>query len=106
MSHSLSLQTIDISGMEAKAEEAAEMLSALAHPTRLLLLCALVEGETSVTELVDMSGFSQSSVSQHLGKMRALKLVATRRDGQTIYYRLANDDVKRILKVLHGIYCA
>jgi ArsR family transcriptional regulator, virulence genes transcriptional regulator len=103
---SVSLQSTDFSAMAGKAEEAAEMLSALANSTRLLLLCALVAGETSVNELVRRSGISQSSVSQHLGKMRALKLVAARRDGKTVYYRLAGDEVKRILKVLHSIYCA
>lgn len=92
-------------GMATKAAEAAELLSMMANPVRLLLLCSLVEGEKSVSELVAASDVSQSTVSQHLAKLRSLRLVATRRDAQTIYYRLASADVQKILTTLHGIYC-
>ena len=97
--------SMEISGMAEKATEAAELLSAMANPVRLLLLCSLVEGEKSVNELVIACGVSQSTVSQHLAKMRNLKLVATRRDAQTIYYRLASDEVQKVLTTLYGIYC-
>jgi ArsR family transcriptional regulator, virulence genes transcriptional regulator len=96
---------IEMKGMEAKAAEAAEVLSAMANPVRLLILCALVHGEKPVHELVANSGISQSAVSQHLSKMRNLKLVATRRAAQTIYYRLASVEVHQILTTLYRIYC-
>jgi ArsR family transcriptional regulator, virulence genes transcriptional regulator len=101
----LAKPAMDFATMETKAVEAAITLSAMANPVRLLVLCALVEGEKAVNDLVAFSGISQSAVSQHLAKMRNLKLVATRRDGQTIYYRLASPDVMRLLTVLNEIYC-
>lgn len=91
--------------MAEKAEEAARMLAILAHPKRLLVLCALVEGERSAGDLADLVGLGQSATSQHLGRMRDLDLVATRRSGQTIFYRLASPRVEAILETLHAIYC-
>jgi ArsR family transcriptional regulator, virulence genes transcriptional regulator len=93
------------SELEAKAEEAAAFLGAMANPVRLLILCSLVDGEKSVTDLVAKATISQSAISQHLSKMRNLELVATRRDGQTIYYRLADNDVRKILGTIYGIFC-
>jgi ArsR family transcriptional regulator, virulence genes transcriptional regulator len=92
-------------GMAAKAADAAELLSAMANPARLLILCSLVEGEKPVNELVAKCGISQSAVSQHLAKMRNLKLVTTRRNAQSIFYSLASPEVKQILSALYGIYC-
>lgn len=96
---------MNMEGMAARAMEAATLLGALASPVRLLILCSLVEGEKPVHELVANSGITQGAVSQHLAKMRNLKLVSTRRDGQTIYYTLASDDVKQLLSSLHSIFC-
>ena len=96
---------IKMDGMAAKAAEATELLSMMANPVRLLLLCSLLEGQKSVNELVVASYVSQSTVSQHLAKLRSLRLVATRRVAQTIYYRLASAEVQKILTTLHGIYC-
>ena len=98
-------RTLNLHDMEVKAEEAATLLTAMANPTRLLILCALVNGEKPVHELVAQSGISQSAVSQHLTKMRNLKLVSTRRDAQSIYYTLASDEVRRVLEVLYDVYC-
>lgn len=94
-----------LDGMAAKAAEVAILLGTMANPVRLLILCTLVEGEKPVHELVALSGITQGAVSQHLAKMRDLKLVATRRDGQTIYYSLASAEVKSLLAALHNIYC-
>jgi ArsR family transcriptional regulator, virulence genes transcriptional regulator len=91
--------------MEESANEAAAVLGAMANPVRLLVLCALVNGEKPVHELVANSGISQSAVSQHLAKMRNLRLVATRREAQTIYYRLASDDIRKLLAMVYEIYC-
>lgn len=100
------VNTMDMAAMAAKATEVAVLLGTMASKVRLLILCSLVEGEKPVHELVANSGITQGAVSQHLAKMRNLKLVSTRRDGQTIYYSLASKEVKMFLTALHGIYCA
>ena len=56
-------------------------------------------------ELADIAGLSSAALSQHLGKMRALKPVGTKRDGQTIYYRLASREVREVLETLYRLYC-
>lgn len=92
--------------LAGKATEAAELLGALANSKRLMIMCHLLEHEVSVNTLAEKVHLSQSALSQHLAKLRALDLVATRRDGQTIYYRVASDDVRAVLQTLYGIYCA
>jgi DNA-binding transcriptional ArsR family regulator len=89
----------------AMAGEAAKLLEAMANPKRMLVLCKLLEGERSVGELAVIAGLSQGALSQHLGKMRALDLVATRREAQTVYYRIASDKVRAVLKTLYALYC-
>lgn len=89
----------------AKAGEAAALLRALANESRLMVLCQLLQGEHSVSELQEGSGLSQSALSQHLARLRDEGLVATRRQAQTIYYRLAEPNVARVLKTLADIYC-
>lgn len=96
---------MNIGELKPRADEAAELLGAMANPKRLLILCNLVGEELSVGELGERVALSQSPLSQHLSKLRALKLVAARRDGQLVRYRLASTDVARVLKTLHGIYC-
>ncbi|WP_027582515.1 metalloregulator ArsR/SmtB family transcription factor [Bradyrhizobium sp. Ai1a-2] len=92
--------------LEEKAEEASRLLTAMANAKRLMVLCNLLDGERSVGELAEIVGLSSAALSQHLGKMRALDLVTTRRDGQTIYYRLASGEVREILQTLYRLYCA
>jgi len=89
----------------AKAGEAATLLKALAHEARLMVLCQLVDGEHSVGALLELSGLSQSALSQHLARLRKEGLVATRREAQTIYYRLADPKAARVLETLATIYC-
>ena len=89
----------------AKAGEAAALLKALAHEARLMVLCQLTEGEHSVGALQEGSGLSQSALSQHLAKLREEGLVATRREGQTIFYSLADPKAARVLETLASIYC-
>ena len=91
--------------MAARAEEAAALLAAMASPKRLLVLCHLVEGERSVGELAALVDLGQSALSQHLAKMRALGLVRTRRVGQTVFYGLASEKVRRVLGTLYDLYC-
>ena len=95
----------DLKSMRRHAGEAAAMMAALSHEARLRVLCDLVGGERMAGELVQRSGLSQSALSQHLAKLREEGLVATRREGQAIYYRIADSDAARILGVLHDIYC-
>jgi len=89
----------------AKAGEAARLLKALSHEARLMVLCQLVDGEHSAGALQEMSGLSQSALSQHLAKLRDEALVETRREAQTIYYRLADPNAARVLQTLAAIYC-
>jgi DNA-binding transcriptional ArsR family regulator len=94
-----------ITDLEPRAEEAAQLLTAMSNPKRLLILCNLVSEERSVGELAKIVGLEQSPLSQHLSKLRALGLVKARRDGQTVFYRLASEPVTRVLTTLYGIYC-
>ena len=96
---------IDIGEMQAASAQAARLMKALSHEGRLLLLCSLVGGERSVGDLVRITGLSQSALSQHLARLREVGLVATRREAQTIYYRLDADEPRRVLELLHQLYC-
>ena len=91
--------------MRRSAGDAASMLRVLSHEARLSVLCDLLIGERSAGELVESSDLSQSALSQHLAKLREQGLVATRREGQTIFYRLADRRVTRLIGVLHELYC-
>ena len=96
----------DIAKLEERAAEAARLLKLLANENRLLILCRLVaEREIAVGELADAVGLSQSALSQHLAKMREEGLVATRREAQTVFYRIADPNTRRVLALLKDIYC-
>ncbi len=97
--------TRQIKAMTRKAEEAAALMRALSHAARLVVLCELCAGERSVGELTESSGLSQSAMSQHLARLREDGLVATRRDAQTIYYRLADSKIERVIRLLFELYC-
>lgn len=90
----------------AHAEQAAAFLRALANPHRLMVLCTLVEGEHSVGELNKRIDLSQSALSQHLARLREENLVATRRESQTIYYRIADPMVLDLIAPLHKRFCS
>lgn len=96
---------IDLAEMESHAQEAAQLLKALANEHRLLILCHLSEGEKSVGELNDRVSVSQSALSQHLSVLRRDGLVETRREAQTIYYRLAEGPATKVVATLHDVYC-
>lgn len=96
---------MNIAELEPRADEAAELLTAMANPKRLLILCHLLGQELNVGQLAERVDLAQSPLSQHLSKLRALRLVSARREGQQVLYRLASEDVARILTTLHGIYC-
>ena len=90
---------------EAKASEAAGLLRAMSNERRLLILCRLGAGECSVGAMQKDIGVSQSALSQHLAILRADGLVATRRDAQTVYYRIADPAALRVIDTLASIYC-
>jgi ArsR family transcriptional regulator, virulence genes transcriptional regulator len=96
---------INIRDMQAAAEGATELLKALAHPHRLMILCQLVEGERSVGELAELLGIRDSTVSQHLALLRKDGLVVARRDGQTIWYSISSSPARAMLETLYRVYC-
>lgn len=96
---------MNVQDLTSNSEAAAALLLLLANPHRLQILCTLLDGERSVSELGDVVGLSQSALSQHLAKLREARIVATRREAQSIYYSLADDRAARVLEVLADIYC-
>lgn len=89
----------------ASAAEASRFLKLIANEKRLLTLCHLVPGEKAVGELAAEVGLSQSALSQHLQRLRSDGLVATRREGQTIHYRVADPRVASLIDVLYRQFC-
>ena len=92
--------------MLANATTAATFLKAISHEGRLLILCHLVSGEKSVTELEKLLSARQAAVSQQLARLRLEGLVTTRREGKAIYYSLADERPRRILEVVYELFCA
>lgn len=102
--------------LEARAEQVATKFAMLASAPRLLILCHLgkvdgeaaegAAGEACVSELQRAVGLSQSALSQHLAKLRKAGMVATRRSGQTIHYRLADEQTRVLMRSLYETFCA
>lgn len=93
-----------IRDLESRAGEAAELLKLLANDQRLIILCRLSDEELAVSELGEYVNLAQSALSQHLAKLRAHGLVATRREGQNVYYRLANPTAQKLVGALCELY--
>ncbi len=91
--------------IQQNANDAASMLKSLANESRLMILCVLSEGEISVGDLNKRIDLSQSALSQHLAVLREHDMVKTRRESQTIYYRLAETPALSVIEVLHNAYC-
>lgn len=94
----------ELEELERHASAAARLMKLMANEQRLILMCRLGEGECSVGDLAAHVGLAQSAASQHLAKLRAEGVVATRRDGQTIYYRLEDPAAARVIDTLCEIY--
>lgn len=95
-----------VSEFARQAGEATSLLKAMANEFRLLVLCYLAEsGELSVGELADRIGLSQSALSQHLAKLREEGLVATRKEAQTVFYRVCDPKAEQLLALLHELFC-
>lgn len=97
---------MDIQELTQRSQDVARYLKVLANPSRLLILCELNLGERSVGALEGAVGLTQSALSQHLAKLRESGIVATRRDAQTIYYRLADPRAARMMGTLYDLFCA
>lgn len=95
----------DLDRMMERARDASELLKAMSHETRLVLLCILSEGERSVSELEEILGERQAAVSQQLARLRLERLVKTRRDGANIYYSLGSEEARSVLDALYGAFC-
>lgn len=97
--------------MKKKREQlknAVGLLKLLSHPVRLSILCNLLHrGEMSVTAIIDAEEGSagQSQISQFLGKMRSEGLVKTRKEAQTVYYKIDSAEAKKVVESLYNIYC-
>lgn len=94
-----------IEEMKLHAQAAATLLKALANENRLMILCSLMAGEMSVTDLNACIPLSQSALSQHLAGLREAGLVTTRKESQTVFYRLEGPEAAQIITVLQSIYC-
>ncbi len=92
--------------MAEKGEDVAGFLKGLANPHRLAVLCCLADGERSVGMLVAATGISQSSMSQHLARLKEEGIVTVRRDHRTLYYRIDHPAVSEIMTVLYRHFCA
>lgn len=92
--------------MAENAKAACDFLKAMSHETRLRVLCLLLEGEKSVSELETSLGIRQASVSQQLQRLRAERMVSTRRDGKAVYYSLSGNEAREVITVLYKLFCA
>ena len=99
------IKNLKLQRLEAKAGEAGRVLRLLANERRLLILCELAGGECPAGALAAKAGLSQSALSQHLAKMREEKLVTTRREAQTVFYRIADRRVAQLLATLKDVFC-
>jgi DNA-binding transcriptional ArsR family regulator len=97
---------MDVEILRDNAEAAEALLKALANAARLTILCELLDGERTVTQLHEAAGLSMSAVSQHLAKLRDEAIVSTRRESQTIYYSLTDEPTVRVLHTLYDVFCA
>lgn len=91
--------------MMSKARTAADLLKALGHEHRLLIMCLLADGEKAVTELENLLSLKQPAVSQLLTRLRADQLVITRREGKAIYYSISDPRILEIIQTLYRLYC-
>ena len=86
-------------------DEAVTLLKRLGHPSRLLIVCRLIEGEMSVAEMEDELGLRQPSLSQQLGELRNAGIIAPRREAKNVVYRLADAKAERLVETLHALFC-
>jgi DNA-binding transcriptional ArsR family regulator len=105
MSTTLSDEKIDLEALQHAAGTACSLLKTLANPDRLLLLCQMSQGEHAVAELEALTGIRQPTLSQQLTVLRQEQLVATRREGKQIFYRIDSLEAVAVMKTLYELYC-
>ena len=91
--------------MKAGADLASELLKSLSNRYRLLILCRLADGEYSVGQLAEFLGIRDSTVSQHLALLRRDRIIAARRDGQTMWYRIESKPAREVVNTLYNNFC-
>lgn len=99
------MANVDENKLVENAQEVAVILKLLSNHYRLMILCCITEGELTVGDLNEQIDLSQSALSQHLAKLREHNIVATRRESQTIYYRIEDPKIKFLLQVLQDQFC-
>lgn len=97
---------LDAEELIGRAQDAANLLKALAHEGRLMIMCHLSSGEKSVTELENLLESRQAAVSQQLARLRLEGLVACRREGKAIYYSLNDMRAARVVELIYEMYCS
>ena len=95
----------DIALLAGQARKASDILKALSHETRLLILWLLSENEKSVSELEELLALPQAAVSQQLARLRLDRLVSTRREGRIIHYSITDPDVSAVVNSLYELLC-
>ncbi|UAX00032.1 winged helix-turn-helix transcriptional regulator [Halopseudomonas nanhaiensis] len=101
----MTASTIDMTELRKSAGEASALLKVLANPERLLLLCQMSQGELAVSELAATTGVEQPTLSQQLTVLRLNGLVATRREGKQVFYRITSQNALQVMEVLYALYC-
>lgn len=91
--------------MKENAKVAASFLKGIASPHRLLILCELATGEKSVTELIEATDMAQTSMSQHLSKLKEERIITFRRDHRLLFYRIENEAVLKVMDILYYEFC-
>ncbi|WP_291737582.1 helix-turn-helix transcriptional regulator [Leisingera sp. F5] len=102
---SADMEPEEMDRMVDNATKASNFLKAISHEGRLMILCHLVSGEKSVTELEELLSARQAAVSQQLSRLRLEGLVIPRREGKAIFYRLADDKPRRMLETVYDLFC-
>lgn len=97
---------MDLDHMQTAADSACDLLKSLANRHRLLILCRLVEGEHSVGQLAEFLGIRDSTVSQHLALLRRDRIIAARREGQTVWYHIESEPARDLVSTLYRCFCA
>jgi DNA-binding transcriptional ArsR family regulator len=95
----------DIDALMENARKASELLKALSHEARLVILCILSEGEKSVSELEEILSMPQAAVSQQLARLRFDRLVSTRREGRMIFYSIVDEEVSTLIGTMYELFC-
>jgi ArsR family transcriptional regulator, virulence genes transcriptional regulator len=101
----MNIEDMDVERIQAKAETVSDLMKVLSSKNRLMILCQLVDGEAKVGELASRLGLRDQAMSQQLALLRKDGLVQTRREGQMIFYSLADENTKRLLGSIYEIFC-